>query len=185
MGVGTLVVFIAMILVAAIAAGVVISTVTSLQSKAMITGAETITEVSNKLNFIQITGVNGSLGSIQNLSLLAKLAAGSNPISLEDALVSVVLDDSVYRLQYNSSVNLSMTGNQSQFYAVTYEVNGPDHLDGFIAPGDIARFHMYPPRNIGPDDEVEVSFVPKSGQTSRASFFAPDTISTTTVVLFP
>ncbi len=59
-GIGTLIVFIAMILVAAIAAGVLIQTATSLQNKALLTGMRSKNEVSTALSPIIVYGEYGS-----------------------------------------------------------------------------------------------------------------------------
>jgi len=91
-GIGTLIVFIAMVLVAAIAAGVLINTAGLLQSQAESTGEESTDQVSNSLSIQSITGEvtqeDGAGDAIGAVAIDVGLGPGSNPIDLADATVS-------------------------------------------------------------------------------------------------
>jgi flagellin FlaB len=85
-GIGTLIVFIALVLVAAIAAGVLINTAGFLQNQAETTGEESSQQVTNSVKIVSATGeVNG--GSVEHANLTVSLAPGADPIDLTDATV--------------------------------------------------------------------------------------------------
>jgi len=79
-GIGAMIVFIALILVAAVASTIIIKTAEELQQNAESTSDDTRKEISGKVNIIQII-VNGSSGSdIDSLIVTAKIASGSTDV---------------------------------------------------------------------------------------------------------
>jgi flagellin FlaB len=82
MAMGTLIIFIAMVLIAAVAAGVLISTTSSLQTKALETGKATRQEVGTNLNVLEVYGEDGSDNDLENLSMVIRLSAGSDRLDL-------------------------------------------------------------------------------------------------------
>jgi len=96
-GIGTLIVFIALVLVAAIAAGVLINTAGFLQSQAEATGEESTDQVSNGLNVVSSTATVGTDGSgneqISNVTIKVALAAGSDPINVTESNIQWIGDD--------------------------------------------------------------------------------------------
>tara|TARA_B100001029_G_scaffold156006_1_gene141160 strand:- start:5760 stop:6467 length:708 start_codon:yes stop_codon:yes gene_type:complete len=83
-GIGAMIVFIALILVAAVASTIIIKTAEELQQNAESTSDDTRKEISGKVNIIQII-VNGSSGSdIDSLIVTAKIASGSTDVQVQD-----------------------------------------------------------------------------------------------------
>ncbi len=184
MGVGVLIVFIAMLLVAAVAAGVLITTVTSLQQKALVTGQEARGEVSNHLQVVEVRAIDGRGGGVLNYSILIKLASGSDPIDMNDTLVRMMVSNSSesYALRFTApSTDLS----SSSYYNLTYEVRGPQSRNGFLTRGDIARMNLVGVRNVTSDELVRFTMIPKVGTPSAVEFRTPEFIGTETVYLFP
>jgi flagellin FlaB len=87
-GIGAMIVFIAMVLVAGIAASVLIQTSTTLESQALATGRETTVEVSSGLSVVGISGANSS-GLITNLSVIVRTRAGSDEIDLAQTVLEI------------------------------------------------------------------------------------------------
>jgi flagellin FlaB len=110
-GIGTMIVFIAMILVAAIAASVLIQTSNALQTQAKKTGSDTIKEVSIGVNIIDVCGqygtriVNGSsVSRIHNMTITITPRAGSKEIDLFATHVVITDGSSEFVLKTNETL---------------------------------------------------------------------------------
>lgn len=104
MGIGAMIVFIAMVLVAGIAASVLIQTANRLEIQAMQTGQETIGEVSTGLG---VTAINGyrAVGN-ENLSLMSisiQPRSGSFSIDLGQTYIEISDSDTKVVLMYDST----------------------------------------------------------------------------------
>jgi archaeal flagellin FlaB len=93
-GIGTLIVFIAMILVAAVAASVIIQTSENLQNRAKAVGKQTIREVSSGMNIVDLTGyTDADKTKIEYLALTIRPRAGSYDLDLNETLVYLQHDN--------------------------------------------------------------------------------------------
>jgi len=89
-GIGAMIVFIAMVLVAGIAASVLIQTSTKLESQAMSTGQETIAEVSTGLAVFDIMGyATGVTANLSHLAISVRPRAGSTEIDLSTTFLEL------------------------------------------------------------------------------------------------
>jgi len=97
-GIGSLIIFIAMILVAGIAASVIIQTMNSLEQQALQTGQETLRDVSGGLRVTHVSGYKSG-STIDQLAIFLRTTAGSYDMDLSEAFIS--LSDSTVKLILN------------------------------------------------------------------------------------
>jgi len=100
-GVETLIVFIAMVLVAAIAAGVLINTAGSLQSQASDTGTETQQAVANQIEVVHAYGdIDDTDNDVDQINLVVKKSAGSDVIDIDSMTVQYTSESTSDTLEY-------------------------------------------------------------------------------------
>ncbi|MEM4267551.1 MAG: archaellin/type IV pilin N-terminal domain-containing protein [Candidatus Woesearchaeota archaeon] len=301
MGVGTLIIFIAMLLVAAVAAGVLIQTAGSLQEKALSTGQQARSQISTNAETIEVSATDGRGGNLTDFTQYLKLSPGSDPIKLDQVIFTFNTKDSTATLKYrgensicdknningyntwnaeeidsdvdnssstdymleedldddgandyvfvatSTSVNFSLStagminitipnisgasetpvavnvANQALikngttygyvtisgttntnmtilanmtftvtpyrrgegYFAVEYEQQGTNWVNGNLQRGDIIKMCYEAPAQIGEDEEIRLNFIPKIGTSTLTQFVTPDVISTERVYLYP
>jgi archaeal flagellin FlaB len=140
-GIGTLIVFIAMILVAAVAASVIIQTSETLQNRAYAVGKQTIREVSSGMQIVDLTGyTNEEKTRVEYLAITIRPRAGSYNLDLNQTLIYLQHDNlTVLSLQYNevtSSVNsdgIFHTLNHSNLSSTDFGIIAVRDQDGSIS----------------------------------------------------
>ncbi|WP_207591451.1 archaellin/type IV pilin N-terminal domain-containing protein [Halomontanus rarus] len=148
-GIGTLIIFIAMVLVAAIAAGVLINTAGVLQSQASDTGSETQEAVANQIEVVHASGNVSESGDgyVDSVNLTVMKSAGSNAIDLSSMTLQYTSDTTDQTLVHGGndvgvigSVDYSATagtlGNANDSQFVTNSIAGDGGDDELIYTDD-------------------------------------------------
>lgn len=186
MGVGTLLIFIAMILVAAVAAGVLVQTAYQLQQQAETTGEQALMEISTGLKTLAAYGVtNAGLTTITDLYLKIALSAGSPVINLYHLVIEVSTG-----MEDVSYVYTTLTAGVGTFNATqirdTYPTNNWTATDVGLTQGDIALIHIDLDANsmgLVTQQEVNLLLIPKHGIPTYLDLVTPSVYGNTYEVL--
>ena len=102
-GIGTLIVFISMVLVAAIAAGVLVNTAGFLQTKSEETGQASSDQVTNRIDIAPKSGVVGTVDGeevIGRVNVTVQSNPGAENVDLRNVTVQWIDPSGVYQLTY-------------------------------------------------------------------------------------
>ncbi|WP_408957133.1 archaellin/type IV pilin N-terminal domain-containing protein [Natrinema sp. 74] len=182
-GIGTLIVFIAMVLVAAIAAGVLINTAGVLQSQASDTGSETQEEVANQINVVHGVGMTGSGENITTLNLTIKKSAGSNAIDVTEATVQYTSDHESVPLIFGG--NASATATATEF--TTQGING-NNGQSLLDVDERMEIHINTtaieegPGGLRAGEDATIKIIDQSGATFTYGVSVPNTFGDKKVV---
>lgn len=192
MGVGTLIIFIAIILVAAVAASVLISTSGSLQQKALMTGSQTEESVASGLEAVALMATDASNGShsIENFEFTVRLQSGSQSINLNNTVITMDTQEQAQAFDYNTTISKWLYDDNAlavgtHFYIVQYMKEGPDHEDGYITRGDVVKFRFNADVPVGENKLIRVKIIPRVGSLTQVDVTTPDTMTDKRVHLWP
>jgi len=171
-GIGTLIVFIAMVLVAAIAAGVLINTAGFLQTQAEATGEESTSQVSDRLQVVSQSGnvTDGSSSRVvDQLNITVAQSPGAGNIDLNETSAELIGAQGQETFQLDAS-------------HVTIDIYTGD-------PGDVVLTDASDRADIGIDldsgvygtleggERLELTFTTASGATTSAELRVPTTLT--------
>ena len=179
-GIGTLIVFIAMVLVAAIAAGVLINTAGFLQSSAEQTGEESQEQVTNRLTVQSVTGesidTSSDPGTVGEIQLNIKKAPGADDIDVSDVTIRYLAPAGAADL---TGVD-SLGGDASA--ATTFGITGiTDSVDSTVIDDTNDRVKI----TIGLSDSNSVMVPLEEGQSAQLELTTESGGSSTVRVAVP
>ncbi|WP_457590975.1 flagellin [Geoglobus sp.] len=123
-GIEILIVFIAIVLVAAVSAAVLIQTVGFLQQKATATGRETTKEVASGIKVVKVVGyATGVGGTITKLAIYVEPNTGGQDIDLSKVQILMSDGDTMAQLTYDSNAYNNSTSITNVFGTVASNSN--------------------------------------------------------------
>ena len=207
-GIGVLIIFIAMILVAAVAAMVLLQTVGSLEGQALQTGKESTAEVSTKLRITSITGITNNATTpyaLAYIRITTRLAPGSKDINLNFTLMEFMTkDQQANGLYYNMSATNTVANAQAaslmgKTYSVVYlgqdaglaasqriAVKQNDIVEFWYRAGvQLSGLSSNMSGGIMPSTDASVTLTPNQGALEAIPFRTPASYLGQYVSLFP
>jgi flagellin-like protein len=169
-GIGTLIVFIAMVLVAAIAAGVLINTAGFLQSKGEATGEEASAQVSNRVSVVSAFGNVDSNDGVNYVNLTVRQSSGADNINLSKSTIQWIGPDTAETLTYNENDN-KLSKDKGEFNTTAVKGGSQvlsdqsDRIKIIIKPKQVSSDST----TLSEGEEVELTITTQYG--SKTSYF--------------
>jgi len=176
-GIGTLIVFIALVLTAAIAAFLITQTTVSTQSKAAAVADQARERTGTTVEVVTVEGlVNNSSGRIDRYILYVRLAPGSSPINLNTTTILYYTAGGRETLTYGSSQTdeSALTTADGKFYVLTKYSKEKGTSDNILEAGELLALGFMVNDSIGSSDWWRISIIPKEGQPAEVYGIAPD-----------
>jgi flagellin FlaB len=179
-GIGTLIVFIATILVAAVASAVLIDTSNSLQQKAQSTGQQATQQVATNLDVVQVVGqilATGTSGKINALNVTVGLAPGAKQLDLSQLVIRLSDGSSEKRLVY------AQTDAANKYTATSIRDADSSFSAGspVMTAGDLVLLNVNLTGNsldLNTRTSVAMDLIPEIGAPVSADFVTPATFGT-------
>jgi flagellin FlaB len=192
-GVGTLIIFIAMVLVAAVAAAVLIQTSGVMQSKSTATTKEAAAAIGENLALESIDGYKAAINSasLQYLNITVKVAAGGSDIDLTKVLLKVNGQNFnfttgssappntfwVYSLREASASSADVSTSGANSYATNTST---------LKPGALARVDVnVSALTLAARSSITLAMTPEKGATLNMQLTTPALGSTNIVSIYP
>lgn len=184
MGIGTLILFIALMFVATTAAAVLIQTSSTLQNKAYTTGSQTIKQTLTSVVVIEASAVDGR-NALENVSFTVKLSPGADSLDIDSMSISLNTQNSSTFYLSSESSSFSINSSTSGEFGYTYLQQGTSYKYGLLSRGDLILITISSPQPIEPGEITTVRFLPREGLPVSIGLYTPDVYTTNVVHLYP
>jgi archaeal flagellin FlaB len=170
MGVGTMIIFIAMVLVAAVAASVLISTANTVREQAQSTGDQAINNVATGFIVQDVVGtIAADKTQVTAVDIYMRLASGSPNVNMDNVMVSITTNSA------------SLYQNNTQYgFNKTLDVQG--FSSNVLGQGDLAKISLSG-LTVGYNALVTIKIIPAYGQMTLITFITPEQYSSGYITL--
>lgn len=133
MGIGTLIIFIATILVAAVAAAVLISTSNVLQQRSLLVGQEARKAITDAVEVVSILAASdSSTETFNDFEILVRLSPGSDPLQMRTFNIEYIspdFDQAAILLYAENETIMEVGAIQNGTNTTVYDLDGDDTVD--------------------------------------------------------
>jgi archaeal flagellin N-terminal-like domain len=172
-GIGTLIIFIALVLVAAVAAGVLTNTAGELQTRAADTGDDAQAEVSNQIDVVSSTGaVTGSNDEIKNVTLVVKKSPGSDPVDLSETTIEYTSESDSETLADESGFEIKQTDGTTDASDTVLDDTSERKKIVITLDGTGSK-----PSALGEGEDATLEIVDQSGASTVHGVNVPDVLT--------
>jgi len=192
-GISALIIFIAVVLIAAMSAILLINYGGNLQQSAIKVKQES--EGASMVKVDYIVGLDGSAGKdLERFEVIMRLEAGSNDLRFNDTIILVETYTTSQTIHYNMSAgDTSNAAATTADYTVEWIRTSSDHEVGYLKRGEIVkvRFNHY---CCGPSDttggvsenkKLDITVIPRLGNPTPTYLITPKTINEQRKPLYP
>ena len=190
MGIGALIIFIAIILIAAVAASVLITTGGSLQQKALITGTQTEEAIASGVEAMTVVASDASSNGpsphrVGDFKVMVRLQSGSQGLNMNNTILTVDTETATNSLTYNRTLGNESTSSSTSTFLIYYVQRGTNHEDGYLNRGDVAKIIFKVVPEISENQLVRLKLIPRVGSYTQIEFYTPDSMTQESVALWP
>ncbi|MGQ0536380.1 MAG: archaellin/type IV pilin N-terminal domain-containing protein [Methanobacteriota archaeon] len=181
-GIGTMIVFIATVLVAAVAASVLIDTSSKLQERSARTGNEATAQVASNVAVLAIIGKRDSstATNISNLTIVVTLAPGAQNVDLGQLKVRINTGAEIKTFGHLDGVPTATQFNVTEQRDADNSFSSSTPV---MSPGDLVEVNVdlgLAGLGLAPRKPMQVTLYPEVGSPVRADFTSPPSYGTDT-----
>lgn len=182
-GIGTMIVFIATILVAAAAAALLLDTSGKLQERSSQTGSEATKEVSSNLIVKTVYGSRNSTGAdLHNLNITISLAPGASPVDLSQMVIKYSDGNSITQLTHGTTHAAgTFVPSESRDPKGTFTAASPVMSAGALVDVQI-NLTVAGASALAERSDVSIQMIPESGTPVEIAFTTPASFGTNKIV---